>query len=225
MQKHHVIITGATGMVGEGALMVCLNDPTIEKVLIINRRPSGIQHAKLQELIHADLENLSTIESYLSGYDTCLFCLGISSIGISKEDYYKTTYNLTLGFANTLSRLNPDMCFCYISGAGTDSSEKGFSSWARVKGKTENDLMKLPFKQVYAVRPGFIKPLAEQKRVHKLYYYVDWMFPIGRRIFPGGFCRIEELTHAMLRVSEISQTDKVLEGRDIIRLAAERLQN
>lgn len=128
-----------------------------------------------------------------------------------------------MGFATTLSQLNPEMCFCYISGAGTDSSEKGLSSWARVKGKTENDLMKLPFKDVYAVRPGFIKPLQEQKRVHKFYKYVNWMFPIGRKLLPGGFCRIEELTNAMLRVSEIKQTNKILEGKDIIRLAADRL--
>lgn len=225
MKKHHVIITGATGMVGEGVLMVCLEDPTVEKVLIINRRPSGIQHEKLRELITPDLENLSSLELELSGYDCCLFCLGISSLGVSKEAYYKTTYSLTLGFARTLARLNPQMTFCYISGAGTDSTEKGISSWARVKGKTENDLMKLPFRQVYAVRPGFIKPLSGQKKAHKFYNYINWLFPIGRKLFPGGFCKMEELAHAMLGVSEAPEKVKVLEGKDIIRVAAHRVRN
>ncbi|MGN6292981.1 MAG: NAD-dependent epimerase/dehydratase family protein, partial [Chitinophagaceae bacterium] len=154
-----VIITGTTGMVGEGVLHVCLQDPRIESVLIINRKTLGRTHPKLKEILHADFYDLSAIENDLRGYDACFFCLGVSSIGMKEPDYYKVTYTLTLHVANTLVRLNPGMSFSYISGAGTDSSEKGRSMWARVKGKTENDLMKLPFRQVFAFRPGFIKPI------------------------------------------------------------------
>jgi nucleoside-diphosphate-sugar epimerase len=149
-----VIVTGATGMVGEGVMHICLNSPDVEKVLIINRRPLGVTHPKLTEITHTDFFDFSSIESQLSGYDACYFCLGVSSVGMKKEDYYKTTYTLTMHVAETLSHLNPQMTFCYVSGAGTDSTETGRLSWARVKGKAENDLMKLPFKQVFAYRPG-----------------------------------------------------------------------
>src|SRR6266508_2253769 len=153
------IITGATGMVGEGVLHICLNHPNVEQILVINRKPCGVQHPKLKEIIHTDFYNLSSIEDQLIGYNACFFCLGISSVGMKEADYFKVTYTLTMHVAETLSRHNPDMTFCYISGAGTDSTEKGRIMWARVKGKTENDLMKLPFRDVFAFRPGFIKPI------------------------------------------------------------------
>jgi hypothetical protein len=152
-----IIITGATGMVGEGVLHECLNAPEVQQIVLLNRKASGIVHPKVKEIIHADLFDLSAIEDQLIGYNACFFCLGISSVGISKEEYYKTTYELTMKVATTLSRLNADMTFCYISGAGTNGSEKGGSNWSRVKGKTENDLKLLQFKQVYNFRPGMLE--------------------------------------------------------------------
>jgi hypothetical protein len=220
MKQLKVIVTGSTGMVGEGVLMVCLDDPKIEQVLSISRKPCGIQHPKLKELLVSDFLNFKEEDYPFVGYDTCLFCLGISSIGISKEDYYKTTYTLTLNFAGILSRQNPAMSFCYISGAGTDSSEKGSSSWARVKGKTENDLMKLPFKTVFGVRPAFIKPIPTQKNILSFFKYVKWMFPLGRKLYPAGFCKVQELACAMLEASCNETKSRILEGKDIIQLAA-----
>ncbi len=153
------IITGATGMVGEGVMHVCLNHPGVETVLVINRSPTGVAHPKLKEIIHKDFFDFSPIEGQLKGYNACFFCLGVSSVGMKKEDYYRFTYTLTMHVATTLSRHNPDMVFCYISGAGTSVDSR--LNWAQVKGKTENDLMKLPFADVYGVRPGFIKPIRE----------------------------------------------------------------
>jgi uncharacterized protein YbjT (DUF2867 family) len=211
-----VIVTGATGMVGEGVMHICLNSPDVEKVLIINRRPLGVTHPKLTEIIHADFFDFSSIESQLSGYDACYFCLGVSSVGMKKEDYYKTTYTLTMHVAETLSRLNPQMTFCYVSGAGTDSTEKGRLSWARVKGKTENDLMKLSFKQVFAYRPGFIKPIQGLKNAHWGYKYINWLFPIGRKLAPNGFCRLDEIGKSMVNVTLNGYSKKIIEGKDII---------
>jgi len=212
------IITGTTGMVGEGVLHECLLDPLLEAITIINRKPSGISHPKLTEIIHSDFYNLSAIENQLQGFNACYFCLGISSVGISKEDYYKTTYTLTMRVAETLSRLNPEMTFCYVSGAGTDSSETGSSNWAKVKGKTENDLMKLPFKQVYAFRPGFIKPTPGLSKTHGFYKYISWLFPLGRAIYPAGFVTMHELGRAMIHVTGLGTTKKVIEGKEIISL-------
>jgi uncharacterized protein YbjT (DUF2867 family) len=219
MENLRIIITGATGMVGEGVLHVCLQHPDIEEVLVIGRRPCGVHHARLKEIIHPDFNDLSPIANHLSGYDACYFCLGISSVGISDKDYYRTTYTLTMHVAETLSRLNPGMTFCYISGAGTDSTENGRSRWARVKGKTENDLMKLPFRQVFALRPGFIKPIKSQSNVHVFYKYVKWLFPIGRALFPAGFCKMEELALTMIHATRHGHDQKVVEGKDIIKLS------
>src|SRR5215217_5837561 len=154
--KIKAIITGATGMVGEGVLHHCLQSLDVEAVLIINRKPAGITHPKLTEIIHKDFQNLSPIADQLKGYNACYFCLGVSSVGMKEPEYTKMTYTLTMHVAEVLSSQNPDMTFCYVSGAGTDSSENGRSMWARVKGKTENDLMKLPFRQVFAFRPGIM---------------------------------------------------------------------
>jgi len=213
------IITGATGMVGEGVLHECLLDPQVEAVLIINRKPSGITHPKLKEIIHRDFFDFSAIENQLTGYNACFFCLGISSIGVKEDVYFKMTYTLTMHVAETLSRLNSNMTFCYVSGAGTDSSEKGRSAWARVKGKTENDLMKLSFEQVYTFRPGFIKPTKGLKYAHTFYDYIGWLFPVGRAIYPAGFCTMKELGAAMLHVVKKGFGKKVVEGKDIIELA------
>ncbi len=150
--KIKTIITGATGMVGEGVLHECLLHPDVESILVINRKPCGVTHPKLTEIIHADFFDLSVIESQVSGYNACFFCAGVSSVGMKELEYTKVTYDLTMGFAKTLSRLNTEMTFCYVSGAGTDGTEKGKMMWARVKGKTENDLIKLQFKAAYNFR-------------------------------------------------------------------------
>ena len=214
-----VIITGSTGMVGEGVLHLCLEDPAVEKILVINRKPGGLIHPKLKEIIHADFFNLGPIADQLCGYNTCFFCLGISSVGVKEPAYYHITYTLTMHFAQTLSRGNRGMTFCYISGAGTDSSEKGRSMWARVKGKTENDLHKFPFESVFAFRPGFIRPIKGLKHTHSFYRYIDWLFPIGRVLYPGGFCTMRELGLAMIYTARYGYQRPVIEGNDIIELA------
>ncbi|MBE9464419.1 NAD-dependent epimerase/dehydratase family protein [Dyadobacter subterraneus] len=215
------IITGTTGMVGEGVLHECLQHPQVEAVLIINRKPSGITHPKIKEIIHQDFFDFSAIESQLSGYNACFFCLGVTSVGISEEVYYKMTYTLTMHVAETLSRINAGMTFCYVSGGGTDSTEKGRLAWARIKGKTENDLMKLPFQAVYAFRPGFIKATKGLKYTHKFYKYIGWLFPIGRAIYPTGFCTMKELGLAMIHSATKGYNKKILEGTDIIALGKE----
>jgi hypothetical protein len=213
------IITGTTGMVGEGVLHECLLHPQVESVLVINRKPCGVVHPKLKEIIHADFFNFTPIEDQLSGYNACFFCLGVTSVGLKEDAYYKLTYTLTLHLAEILSKYNPDMTFCYISGAGTDSTEKGKSMWARVKGKTENDLLKLPFKKVYNFRPGFIKPIKGLQNTHSFYTYIGWMFPIGRALYPTGFCTLHEIGLAMIHASTKGYKQTTLEGKDIIELA------
>ncbi|MCX6181111.1 MAG: epimerase [Bacteroidetes bacterium] len=216
--KIRTIIAGTTGMVGEGVLHECLQNDAVEAVLIINRKPSGVTHPKLKEIIHSDFFDISPIENQLVGYNACYFCLGVSSIGMKEDAYTKLTYTLTMGFGETLSKINPEMTFCYVSGVATDSTEKGRSMWARVKGKTENDLMKLPFGKVFCFRPGFIKPIKGLKNTHKFYAYINWMFPIGRALFPGAFCTLQEMGKAMINTANISEKRKILEGKDIIAL-------
>ena len=206
-------------MVGEGVLHECLLDPQVEAVLVINRKPCGVMHPKLKEIIHQDFFDISAIESQLSGYNACFFCLGVSSVGMKEPEYYKLTYTLTLNVAQKLSELNPGMTFCYVSGAGTDSTEKGRSMWARVKGKTENDLMKLPFKRVLAFRPGYMHPTPGLKNVNKYYKYISWMYPFLRRIFPGGVSTLAELGQAMINAARFGYEKQVLEVRDIVALA------
>lgn len=212
------IITGATGMVGEGVLHICLGDPRVSAVLIVNRKPLGLQHPKLKEIIHADFFDLSPIERELAGYNACFFCLGVSSVGMKEDAYYRVTHTLTLHMATTLARLNQDMTFCYISGAGTDSTEKGRSMWARVKGKTENDVMQLPFRRAFAVRPGFIKAIPGLLHTHPFYKYISWLFPLGRTLYPSGFCTLQELGLAMIRLAEEGYGHGVITGKDIIEL-------
>jgi hypothetical protein len=218
-QPIRAIITGTTGMVGEGVLQECLLDPLVEAILVINRKPSGIVHPKLKEVIHQNFFDVSPIRDQLGGYNACFFCLGVSSVGMKEEAFYKMTYTLTLHIAGVLSGLNPDMTFCYVSGAGTDSTENGRTMWARVKGKTENDLMKLSFKQVFAFRPGFIKPTSGLKNAQTFYRYIGWLFPIGRAFYPNGFCTLKELGLAMIHSVNRGYKSQVLEGKDIITLA------
>lgn len=213
-----VILTGSTGMVGEGILGECLNNPLVEQVLLVNRKISGITHPKLHEVLHPDFYDITPIAERLRGYDACFFCLGVSSVGMKEADYYKTTYTLTLSFAKTLSSLNPGMTFCYVSGSGTDSSEKGRLMWARIKGKTENDLMKLPFKAVYNFRPAILKPSKGARNVLPIYKYFGFLYPVLRPLFPGFFLTLRELGKAMIRVSSTGAAKQVLEPRDILAL-------
>ena len=217
--KIRAIITGTTGMVGEGVLHECLLHPLVEAVLVINRKPCGIDHPKLKEIIHPDFYDLSPIEKEMSGYNACYFCLGVTSIGLKEDAYFKLTYTLTLNFAKTFNSQNEDATFCYVSGAGTDSTEKGRSMWARVKGKTENDLARAPFKQQFNFRPAFIKPTKGLKYAHKFYRYINWLFPLGRAIYPGGFCTLKELGLAMIFVTLHGYKKNIIEGKDIIAIS------
>jgi hypothetical protein len=217
--KIKVIITGVTGMVGEGVLNESLQHPDVESVLVINRKPCGIVHPRLSEIIHSDFLDLTPIAEKLQGYNACFFCLGVSSVGMSPEKYYLMTYTLTMHMAEILASRNPDMVFCYISGAGTDSSEKGRINWARVKGKTENDLMKLPFKKVYAFRPGLLHPSKGSKNVPRFYGAISFLYPAFRLLMPRFVSTLSELGLAMIN-SVIKGYDKpILEVTDIIALS------
>jgi hypothetical protein len=213
------IVTGATGMVGEGVLLECLNHPAVDQILVINRKPGGVLHPKLREIIHVDFMNLTAIEPQLAGYDACFFCLGISSVGISQQQYKHTTYDLTLNVAQLLAKGNPDMTFCYITGAGTDSSEHGRVAWARVKGATENALMRL-FKRAYMFRPGFMKATPGQKNVKSYYHWFAWIYPVGRALYPAGFCTLQEVGQAMINAVIKGYPQPILEVKDIVRLAS-----
>jgi len=217
--KIKAIITGVTGMVGEGVLHECLLHPAVVEVLVINRKPCGVVHPKLKEIIHQNFFDLSVIEDQLSGYNACYFCLGVSSIGMKEPEYYKLTYTLTMQVAQTLSKLNTDMTFCYVSGGGTDSTEKGRSMWARVKGKTENDLMKLPFKQVFAFRPGYMHPTKGLKNTLPYYKYLSWMYPFFRAVFPNFVSTLAELGLAMINVTRFGYGKAVIDVKDIVILA------
>ena len=219
MKKLNVIVTGATGMVGEGVLHECILHPQIETILVIVRKPSGVSHPKVKEIIHADFSNIDPIKEQLKHYDACFFCLGVSSVGMKEEEYYKLTYTLTLGFAKTLSEVNPNLTFEYISGASTDSSEKGRSMWARVKGKTENDLMKLPFKQVYNFRPGMMKPTKGLKNTLPYYKYLGWLYPIIKLIAPNAGSTLKEVGLAMINAALSGYPKPILEVKDIIALS------
>jgi uncharacterized protein YbjT (DUF2867 family) len=213
-----VIITGSTGMVGEGVMLECLANNQVSEVLTISRKPSGHSHPKLKEIIHADFYDLSAIEEQLRGYDACLFCLGVSSVGMNEADYTNVTYDLTMHVAQTLARHNPNMTFEYISGAGTDTSEQGRLMWARVKGRTENDLAKI-FANAYAVRPGIMKPTKGQKHVLSAYKYFGWLYPIIRALSSNAACSIQELAKAMINVATKGYEKRILEVKDIIELS------
>ena len=217
--KIKVIITGATGMVGEGVLIEALNSPEVEQVLIINRKPSGFSHPKLKEIIHSNFFDISPIASQLSGYNACFFCLGVSSVGMKEPEYTHMTYDLTMHVAQVLAKQNPDMTFIYVSGASTDSSEKGSLMWARVKGKTENDLMKLPFKKVYAFRPGLMKAHRGAKNTPKFYKALEWSYPLIKALIPNMASTLAEVGQAMIKAVAQGYEKPVLEVKDIVALA------
>jgi uncharacterized protein YbjT (DUF2867 family) len=214
-----IILFGATGMVGQGALRECLLDPGVSEVLVVGRSSIGRQHAKLREVVHADLFDLSPIAAQLAGYDACFFCLGVSSAGMSEAEYTRVTHDLTLSVARVLVRQNPGMTFLYVSGAGTDSSERGRSMWARVKGRTENDLLRLPFAAAYMLRPGYIQPMHGIKSKTALYrvMYVFFapLYPIVKAIVPKYVTTTEDLARAMIKISRNGAAKRVLEGSDL----------
>jgi uncharacterized protein YbjT (DUF2867 family) len=213
------IITGATGMVGEGVLHEALLSKDVESVLVVNRKPCGVVHSKLKELIVQDLNYLIEVENQLVGYNTCFFCAGISSVGVKEEAYTKITYDLTLSFAKTLLKLNSDMTFLYVSGSGTDSTEKGGVMWARVKGETENDLFKLGFKDAYAVRPGFMNPTKGLKNTLKGYGLISFFYPVLQHLFSSYASTLSEVGIGMIKAAKDGSEKKVLEVKDLVKLA------
>jgi uncharacterized protein YbjT (DUF2867 family) len=214
-----VILFGATGMVGQGVLRECLLDSGVEQVLAIGRSATGQQHAKLQELVQADLFDLSSIEGRLAGFDACFFCLGVSAAGMSEQDYRRITYELTMSVAKTMAKLNPAMTFIYVSGAGTDSAERSRMMWARVKGKTENDLLKMPFHAAYMFRPGYIQPLhgirTKTRWYGALYAVMGPLYPIWKRLLPNYVTTTECVGRAMLNVARHGAPKRFLENQDI----------
>lgn len=219
-----IILFGATGMVGQGVLRECLGAPDVEQVLVVGRSPTGVQHPRLKERIHQDFTQFASIRAELSGYDACFFCLGVSSAGMSEADYTRVTYDYTLAAARVLAEQNPGMTFIYVSGTGTDSSEQGRSMWARVKGRTENALLQLPFKGAYMFRPGFIQPLdgiVSKTRLYRVIYSVAApLYPLLSRLGPGVMTNTGKVGRAMLQVARTGAPRRVLENRDINALAA-----
>jgi uncharacterized protein YbjT (DUF2867 family) len=214
-----VLLLGATGMVGQGVLRECLIDPEVQEILVVVRHPTAIQHPKLREIVHGDLFDCGPIETHLTGFDACMFCIGVSSVGMSEADYTLITYDFTKYIAETLLRLNPGLIFIYITGAGTDSSEKGRIMWARVKGKTENMLLQMPFSAAYMFRPGLIQPLHGIMPRSKVYFY-SYLFlkPVIstlRKLFPSAISTTEELGQAYLAAAKKGFHKPVIEKEDI----------
>ena len=219
-----IVIFGATGMVGQGALRECLLDESVSEVVTVGRTPTGRSHPKLKERVAKDLFDLSALDADLRGADACLFCLGVSSAGMAEAAYTRITYDLTLAVAEHLARLEPGMVFIYVSGAGTDASERGRTMWARVKGRTENALRRLPFRRVYLFRPGFIQPLhgirSRTAWYRILYAVFRPLAPLVRRLFPGATLTTESLGRAMLLAARQGPPKAVMEARDLNELAS-----
>jgi uncharacterized protein YbjT (DUF2867 family) len=214
-----VILFGATGMVGQGVLRECFVDASVTEVLAVERSPTGVQHAKLHEILHDNFTDFSAIESQLAGYDACFFCLGVSSIGMDAERYRHLTYDVTMAAATTLARLNPGMVFTYVTGRGTDSTEQGSVRWARVKGKTENDLLKLPFKVAYMFRPAGIQPLhgvrSKTGWINAVYAITAPLLSYLARTAPQYMTTSEQLGRAMIKVARDGYPKPILESEDI----------
>lgn len=214
-----IIIFGATGMVGQGVLRACLDDPEVETILAVGRSSTGIQHVKLREIIKPDMLDLSPLEGRLTGYDACFFCLGVSSLGMTEDAYKKVTYDITLAVAQTLLRVSANITFVFVSGAGTDSSEQGRRMWARVKGKTENALLRLPFKAAYMLRPGYIQPMpgiVSKTRWYRLLYAVlRHLYPVLQSTIPQHVTTTETIGRAMIKLVKQGAPKPVLESPDI----------
>ncbi len=214
-----ILIFGATGMVGQGVLRECLLAPDVDSVVAIGRNPTGQQHAKLRDLVHKDMYDYSAIEPQLQGFDACFFCLGVSSVGMKEPAYKRISYDLTLAAATVLARLNPGMTFTYVTGAGTDSSERGTSMWARVKGATENALLRLPFKAAYMFRPGMIQPLHGVRSKTPLYdaaiFVLKPVLGLAYRWWPNKVTTTEKVGRAMLAVARNGAPKVLLDPADI----------
>ena len=221
--KLKAVITGATGMVGKGVLLECLDSESIDSVLVINRRPIDIKHDKLKEIVHQDFYDLSSIEEQLKGFDACFFCLGVSAFRMSEEDYTKITYDIALQFAHRLLKLNPEITFCYVSGQGTDSTEKSRMMWANVKGKTENALLALPFKKAYMFRPGFIQPMrgikSSTKMYNTMYTIIKPFTPVLKLLFSKSITNTDKVGKAMINSVIVGYDKTHLDNRDINQLA------
>jgi uncharacterized protein YbjT (DUF2867 family) len=217
--KLRIIITGATGMVGEGVLLECLEHPAVAQVLIVSRKPYPAKHPKLKECLVPDFLDLDGFSSQLTGYDACFYCAGVSSRGMSESEYSHITYDVTMHFARKLASLNPQMIFDYVSGSLTDSTEKGRIMWARVKGKTENALMQSGFKRVYNFRPGFMKPTPGQQNIKSYYNFIGWLYPLLRLLFPNQVCTMREVGLAMINSVLKGYPKQILEISDIKALA------
>ncbi len=220
----NIIITGVTGMVGEGVLLTCLESPLVKKILVVGRRRCGYTHPKLSELIVKDLAVLSPAESSaMAGYDACFFCAGVSSVGKSEDEFRRLTYDLTISFAEKFKQANPgkELVFCYVSGYGTDSTEKGKTMWARVKGRTENKLIEMFGKGAYMFRPGYMKPVKGQKNILKFYFGWQVFYPVMKTLMPKFTCTLEEVGLAMINCAANNPEPgkNVLEVRDIIQTA------
>jgi uncharacterized protein YbjT (DUF2867 family) len=211
-------------MVGQGVLRECLLSPDVTSVSTVGRSATGQRHQKLREVTHTDFTDFNPLESELTGYDACFFCLGVTSAGKSEADYTRLTYDFTMAAASTLARINPGMTFIYVSGAGTDTSERGRTMWARVKGRTENALLQLPFKAAYMFRPGLIQPLhgitSRTKLYRVLYFAVGPLFPLLKALFPGTMTTTERIGRAMIYAAKCGAPTSILEARDINALAA-----
>lgn len=205
-------------MIGSGVLAECIKVPQVQSVLVVGRKPCGVAHPKLRELIRKDFFDYSDARADLKGYDTCFFCLGVSAAGMTEAAYYRLTYDLTISAAGALAELNPKLTFCYVSGEGTDSTERGRFMWARVKGKTENHLLRMPF-NAYMFRPGLIQPLTgvrfKTKLYRAIYTVLGPLFPLLKRLFPNHVTTAENLGRAMIRVAANGYSKRVLENTDI----------
>ena len=210
-----IIITGVTGFVGEGVLLECLQHPNIMEILIVSRKPSRINHPKIKQCLIPDFLNLEQFRNQLTAYDACFYCAGVSSRGLSEKEYHHVTYTTTIYFAEELLSLNPNLIFCFISGNLTDSSEKGSLMWARIKGKTENDLLLLPFKKVYNFRPGFMKPTLEQKNIKRYYRVIGSLYPLLHVLFPNQVSTMKEVGLAMINSVINGYHKSILEIEDI----------
>ena len=218
--KVRAIITGVTGMVGEGVLHECLMHPDVEAVLVITRKSIGLKHSKLTEIVHSNFFDISSLEASLKNYNACFFCLGVTSVGKKEEEYYHLTYDLTTHVAATLAKVNADLTFCYVSGVGTDSSEKGTSMWARVKGRTENELINIFSARAFMFRPGYIQPTKGLKNTNKVYYLFSWLYPLWKTLFSKYVCTLKDIGLAMINTVTKGYDKQVLEVKDIIALAA-----
>lgn len=216
--SYKVIITGATGMVGEGVLLECLEHPQISEVLSVSRKSTNRTHPKLKEYLVPEFLNLSLDDENLKGYDGCFFCAGVTSLGKKEPEYTQLTFDTTVHFAKVVLNQNPNSTFIYVSGSGTDSSEKGSIMWARVKGKTENTLAAMAFKKVYNFRPGFMKLTPGQKNALPAYKYFAWMYPILKVLWPNGTSTLKQVGLAMINALITGIDKQVLEVKDINKL-------